>query len=66
MANEAQKTGITEAGVAAAIVGILETAQRALGSGESPLIPDPWGPIILAGLGFAVVVARYFQKRNAA
>ncbi len=63
MADEVKKTGITEAGIAAMAVGVLEAAQRFLGSGDAPLIPDPWGPILIAGLGPAVAVARTFAKR---
>lgn len=66
MADEAQKTGITEAGIAAIVVSVLETAQRFLGEGENPLIPDPWGPVVLGGIGFALVVVRTIQKRRAA
>lgn len=60
------KTGITEAGIAAVVVSVLETAQRMLGDGDNPLIPDPWGPIALAAVGLAIVVARHFHKRFAA
>ena len=63
---ETQKTGITEAGIATIVVSVLETAQRFLGEGDSPMIPDPWGPIVLGGIGFAIVIARAFVKRSAA
>ena len=64
MTEEAKKTGLTEAGIAITVVGILETAQRFLL--DNPLVPDPWGPVVLSVIGLGVVVARVFVKRSAA
>jgi len=58
------KTGITEVGILVTITGVVEAVQHyAL---EAPILPDPWGSVFSGVLGVAVVLLRFYSKKNAA
>ncbi len=62
MSGAIQKTGLTEAGVAVAVLGGLEAAQQMLL--QTPIIPPPWGALVLSLLGVGVFILRRRSKAN--
>lgn len=66
MAEETKpaKTGMTEAAIAAGAVTAFEAIQRMLT--DNPIIPDPWGPLVLSGLAFGLAGLRIWYKRTQA
>lgn len=59
-----QKTGLTEAGAVIVVLGILESASHFLLA--NPIIPAPWGGVVVAVLGLAVLLLRIMSKRAGA
>jgi len=55
-----KKTGITEASIFVAIYGAVEAAQSFLL--ESPVIPEPWGGLVLGILGVGMFFIRKKMK----
>jgi hypothetical protein len=58
-----KKTWATEAGILMAVYGALDMAHTFLQT--NPVIPEPWGPVILVALGASISVARIIAKSKA-
>lgn len=59
-----EKTGVTELALLTTIAGVLETASQFFAA--QPIIPEPWGALVVAGLGFATLVLRTLGKKKSA
>lgn len=56
------KTWITEVATIGTIAAGLDTAQQLLTA--NPIIPPPWGAVVLGGLSFLTLVLRTVQKQK--
>lgn len=59
MADETEKTGLSEVGVLVAVLGGLDTLQHSMLT--NPIVGEPWAGTIVAVLGIAV----WFLRRRA-
>lgn len=56
------KTWITEVATIGTIAAGLDMAQQMLMS--NPIVPPPWGAVVLGGLSFVALVLRTVQKQK--
>ena len=57
-----KKTGLSEASIFVAIYGAVEAAQSFLL--ENPIIPEPWGGLVLGILGVGMFFVRQKTKAS--
>ncbi len=57
-----EKSGVTEVAILTTVAGVIEMANQFVTS--QPIIPEPWGAVVVAGLGFLTLVLRTVAKKK--